>query len=316
MKAQPKSKVMKLLKQFPPIEKLIEKEHIAGAPDPAVAIRVQRADPTFLYWRAHNVDGITSYLGPTSDEPEHRGHIATRSEYLVVVNMENTISYKMIWRKRDKQLVKGVFFYESPEKVAYFIWVSVWNWHHDATEEERNKGFHLGHHVNTALEFYVFLPPKEYSFSELLKKASLKENVRLNQRDILDGCLKENKEYLWVGEQLGGLAAFFSHGVYLKGLKKIIDRSPKRGMSGIFGGVRLMTYVSAGRIMFTLQKDNNDITFIGAEDQDDPRMGWQSINATLPEAERMLITFEKAWRNTASDQRKKIFKDDPEVSIF
>lgn len=59
----------------------------------------------------------------------------------------------------------------------------------------------------------------------------------------------------------------FVDNVYFKGLMSKINTSRSRGMEGVFGNTTLMSYVLAGRIMFTFTQGDKSFSIVGIEDE-------------------------------------------------
>lgn len=114
---------------------------------------------------------------------------------------------------------------------------------------------------------------------------------------------------------LSGLARWFQNEVYLKGLKEVVDATNCRGMSGTFNNVKMMSYVLAGRIEFTLEDGVDDFTIIGVEGSDEPRMGYNSIHATVEKAGKLVRAVVDVWGAADDDTRKALFVPDKKVGI-
>ena len=76
-----------------------------------------------------------------------------------------------------------------------------------------------------------------------------------------------------------------------------IDAEPTvRGMSGeLEEGVKVRTYVMAGRVMMTIATDDADVTWIGEDDHPEKGLGLQSVHATTSEMQRFVDLF-LLWR--------------------
>jgi len=106
----------------------------------------------------------------------------------------------------------------------------------------------------------------------------------------------------------------FDVGAYRPVLRPIIDASSERGMSGDVGGVILRSWVMAGRVMLTFERGDTSVTILGAEGEDDPRFGLQSLDATVFEARAMIVEATGLYARWPDDYGRR-FKDDPHTVL-
>jgi len=112
---------------------------------------------------------------------------------------------------------------------------------------------------------------------------------------------------------------FINH-VYRRGLYERIDKCRKRGMSGVFGQTKLLSFVTAGRIMLTFGRTQEDlspsVSFL-CEDGDPLGIGagCQSLYADLRTAIDMLKEVEANWPISKRAQWR-VFRPDTEVGLF
>jgi hypothetical protein len=85
-------------------------------------------------------------------------------------------------------------------------------------------------------------------------------------------------------------------------------------MSGVFGGTKLASYVIAGRVMLTFSNGDDNVSFVAADDDGDPQMGLQSINATLPSARAMVEEVIREWESSTLPENER-YKADAEVGL-
>ncbi len=112
---------------------------------------------------------------------------------------------------------------------------------------------------------------------------------------------------------------FLSH-VFQRGLFRVVDESPKRGMSGTFGETTLRTFVIAGRMMLTFarsgERAEQNVSFVcGDDDALGLGSGVQSVYTDLQTAIAMINDVINAWPEDSSAQAE-IFTADEKVSII
>jgi hypothetical protein len=114
------------------------------------------------------------------------------------------------------------------------------------------------------------------------------------------GC---DPRYLVIAKQVKDIhyiaKATFEPRVWFGGLQKAVRATRERGLKTVVdaegGAVEMTTYCLAGRCMIQLDRGDTRLTLITAEDEDEPRMGIQGIDATRAEALAMLSVVTKAW---------------------
>lgn len=88
--------------------------------------------------------------------------------------------------------------------------------------------------------------------------------------------------------------------VWFGGLASIVRPAKMRGLKGAaetaVGRVEMLTYSSAGRCLIQLDTPTDRVTCITAEDEDEPRMGVQGVDATADAAVSLLCAATVAWR--------------------
>jgi hypothetical protein len=307
----------KLQEQFPVISLLENTAYIFGKTD-KLRIFVQRADPELLYRQADNTDGTRSYCG---NEKDYRGSREEKACGVAIMpDGSHKIVFRMIWGDRsNRRRVRDGF---DSEKVDHVLWITTYVWHKPATEEQERNGTYLGEKVETERIYTVYLAPKNGGFAKLRETADLGKNVELSTHMMMQGVLDHNEEFEQVSAKLSALAHRFENEVYLRGLKKLVQKSKKRGMSGTFDGVLLMSWVMAGRIMVTLEAPSlryprvkNSFTVIGCDPPGEARFGWQSVHATLDQATELMNRVIACWA-TLSDERKAFrFLDSDSVTL-
>lgn len=93
----------------------------------------------------------------------------------------------------------------------------------------------------------------------------------------------------------------FDRGVWFGGLQKAVRASRTKGLSAKepvsspLGPVKVLAFAMAGRAMITLDAATCSVTVITAEDDTEPRMGIQGIDATEAEALALLLAVRTAW---------------------
>lgn len=100
----------------------------------------------------------------------------------------------------------------------------------------------------------------------------------------------------------------FEREAWYAGLQAAIQAVPQRGMSGEANGLKLLTWVCAGRCMLTIEGGGESVTLITADNEapyqrprnpGDPKMGpmgMQSVDATAAGAVRLITRARDEWR--------------------
>jgi len=321
MKAQPQARVAQLKAQFPVIDEYLRLGSWHWPHDTStdkIHIQVQRADENSLMRQPMLIDGVSALRFDST--LAHEDMASTVHEVWSAVGAEhNILSTVGYWPTgseriagtlpRVKQLVDS-----QADKVSYLVGMVITSWHRYIKDYiERGLDSPLSFFVEREIHITIRRPPKS-GFSDLLARVDVTKNIRLNVTDMATAACRDDQTYDEVQRQLDDLVGLFVSRVYRQGLRQVIDASTKKGMSGTFGSTNLMSYVMAGRVMFTFRKGNDSVSFLGAEGEDDPRMELNSISATLPGARAMVEQVVQEWENSPLPQNER-FKDDTDVSL-
>ena len=317
MKKQSVGRLKQLMEKFPVIADLEEvATSLYAEVKNTVSIRVQRADPGLMYLQASNADGESKYC---IREDSSKG---SRLEVACAVDVTGKVVVRKTWDRLCQGYVKDIFQKVSSDSIQYILWLSTSIWHKPTSEIQERNGVYLGKMTEVERTYTVFPAPKDGNFTKLLAITDIKKNVWLSTRMLLNGLLNHDTELDLVNKMLYDCVDQFEKGVYLNGLKELIEKSDSRGMSGTFNGVSLMTYVMCGRVMITLEKpsskypnSNDSFTIIGVEPPDKPQFGWQSVYATMDQAKDMVKRVVDGWSELTPDQAKSIFKDSDSVTL-
>ncbi len=302
------------MKQFPVIAEIHE-EVVQGHQNPEVSIRVQKADPSLLYWKPDNVYGLRHFVC------REGGQSGTREEWAYVMNDGGGVWTWANWGTKDNRFIKDVIHGHHPAHIGYILIVSRYNWYAPATEPEKAKHRSHGKHCARQIEYVVHLPPTE-GFEHLFRTADVRKNVELTERLLSNGIMAEIPEFQEANDILYEMAKDFESAVYLKGLREIIHKSDKRGMSGTFNGVQLMSWVMAGRLMMTFEAPNptnpkirDTVTLIGDDPPGEARFGLRSIYATCDRARDLIYGVIRVWENMPVQERSTLFGENKNVTL-
>lgn len=326
MQPQSPEKIAQLATQFPYIGKLLDERSVNKANKAEINVTVKRADHDFLFMLGVQYDGANGSMIHTGKSPLK----GTKRDFLYFIGHDGDLVWKWeydVRRDDEAHLVVEIIGNVSRSqdfmaKVAYCIWVEAYNWFTPPTKGQVQDGIYFGRYRSTDLRIVVYQEP-ELGWEQLMASANLHQNVTLSTSMLLRGSQQEyNKRvdryrgFISVSNNLQVLATAFQEEVYFKGLKEIIDQTEMRGMSGQFVDVKVLIYVLAGRIMFTLSDGTNDFSIVGAEDETDSTMGYSGINATYPAARNMVRTVIEYWAKTPPDSRNRLFVDDEDVHLL
>lgn len=119
--------------------------------------------------------------------------------------------------------------------------------------------------------------------------------------------------YRMLLDELGPSVKDFERDVYTRGLSRVIDAEPTRGMGGEIAGVTILTFVMAGRVLVTLTRDGEQVSVAAAEGEDPPRMGLHTTT-DVEAARAMLRAVIAAWPQDEATQDR-ILRPVPHLAI-
>jgi hypothetical protein len=349
MKAQTPTRIAQLKAQWPVIEEMLrllnghgaqkwphgpEKDHLY--------IEVKRADENLVMYQPFLIDGIGRTTVEFSDE--RKGQAGTTHEAICGVSTAHdilaTIGYWDASRRylaNDRERVRDLFrlaamnhaesecdlrrltkdnYEPTPApQINYIVRVNVVCWYKEIKDYyKQGLESSLGEFVDREIHFTVYRAPTK-GFGRLLNESDPALNIRLNINDIMTAMSRQDDTYNEALKQIDEFKDRFIAEVYTRGLQTAIIDCDKRGMSGVYGETKIMTYVMAGSIMLTFTRGDDDVTFIGADDKKDTRLGLQSINATLPAAREMVEQVIREWGDGSRAALDR-FRPDKKVSIL
>ncbi|MFA6365261.1 MAG: hypothetical protein WCW78_02570, partial [Candidatus Paceibacterota bacterium] len=264
------SQIAEFVKHYPPLEALLVSDDHQALKEEVprlIAIRIARIDETLLYFHGDYVDGERSYLSQKEDTLAGK-----RLERIFVYGTNNEIIGSTSGKERG---VDGKSFVrvkdiigKDPNLVQYIIVLSRTVWY---AHNKENVGFErFGKLESVEKEVVIYRMPSKMKggIARIIERARLDENVILSTGDLTEGLILNEPEFKEVSVALNALAKHFVDAVYNMGLRSRIDKSKSKGMSGMFGSVKMLSYTMAGRVMLTLSRGDIQITFIAAEDGD------------------------------------------------
>lgn len=134
--------------------------------------------------------------------------------------------------------------------------------------------------------------------SQLTMVASLKAYRSQNGESCNPGWLDVNAAYERVRARVKASDGF-ERAVWFGGLQTAVRATDLRALSADIatpsGTLTLMTYCCAGRCLVQMERGDDRVTLIAAEDESEPRMGIQGIDATEASALALLTEAQRAW---------------------
>jgi len=307
------------MRKFPAVKEIYQNNFSDHMASTTLRINVEQADQNMIYRRADNVEKIGPNGGRCLINRDHLN--GTREEGMCVVGMEGRILKRSHWNRGDKHYVKDVLKNLNDADVDYIIWHTLVTWYELPTEEEEAAGKYYERFAKSELSFTVFLPPK-VGLSWLIQSANLARNVELTEKMLILGAINNEPAYQVIYERLGIITNRFQEHVYLAGLNKTIDVCQQRGMSGVIGGISVMSWVMCGRLMITFSSPNflnpkltDSFTIIGNESVTHPELTYRSIYATLDRASELVEQVIVGWKALTPKQRELVFMHDPNVGL-
>lgn len=317
-------KVKSLMAQYPYVEEHYREfcaQRDRGESDLDVRIVVQRADFELMYRHPDNVQG-DECVGPRwlMCEIDGQACVGTRHEYGQVILSDQVPLEILPGSMRTNENVRlgqrvGRF---MDADVAYILWVRVFEWF-----AEVDGG--AGVRKRTELFYEVHGAPKSMTFVELAERADLTKNVKLTTRAVMHGSMRDARlphggDFTRAVERVQWAIQRFASGVWHNGLSKIVESCDFSGMSGNFNGVTIMSFVSAGRVMISVEMSNprnpeerDFLSFVGEDPPNEPRFGLQGIGCTVDRAVDLIEQVVHVWGQTPVDQRDQLFAADKGV---
>jgi hypothetical protein len=281
----------KLLAQYPVIAETLKTiGYDQKNPESSLRIKVERMDSNLLYYVGERVDGEQSFLRGRNDL------VGTKFEHVMYWDKSYVTLGWLIWDQGFDRI--NLWFQnrtrEGIDQLQWITKVMTIDWYKENNSEACRSNARLGEQVSTCHYITLYLLPKK-GIHDLLARTDMMVNVRVNTRDLIKGVLHQEGEYQVFSRGLDELVAKFTFGVFVRGLDRIIIENRLRGMSGKFGDVTLRSWHMCGRIKMTLERGQSRLTIIACDD-DNPRAGLDGIEATFPEAKRMIETVIYEWK--------------------
>lgn len=295
---QSPERIKKLEKTFPFLKDIITMETGTYHPNVEIYIKVERMDSNLMYFRGDRVDGeIVSLVG----ENGLRGSKFERVEFW---GEKGKPKGGMSWSTRGQGArVKDWFDVRTKNDIAelkYITKITVIDWHEQNKPEVIDEGGrdyrNLGAWVRREIYIVIYQPPKQGGVDALLKETSLMSNVRLNKDELDNAQINKERDFDRVMQDLDVLADEFMFNVYVRGFDRVVIECSKPRMKGTFGNIELATWHMSGNIIMTFKSGGSMITLMGTDEDYPPSVHVKSIDATLPEAQRMVRTVIEHWQ--------------------
>lgn len=306
------------MRRHPALQRYHEYVVKKGAEPKIIGIDVKIADENLMYFQADNVEGYGHFILHDTDS----SLTATKQQYLCAVGGADRAWRQMSWGLGDTHFGKDIFLHPvHPDHAKYVFVVTHYNWYKEASEAEQRNGKYQGEHVSWEIRYTIYYPPPE-GFRYLIANADIKKNVELTTRTLTNGLLMKQQEFEEASEILQRLAKKFEEKVYKHGFRELVRKSELKGMSGIFNGVKLMSWQMCGRLMITFEAPNyrnpqvNDsFSIIGLEPPHKAGFGWKSIYATCDSAQSLVHAVINEWQRIPRERQSKHHKGDEKVCI-
>jgi hypothetical protein len=308
-----------LLQQHPYLQEVVRREKDAtplGA-EFLPEIRIKRGDADLLFRRADNVDGDRQNILDMEDHTV----VGAREEYYIPLFGNGDTGNVRLWSGSFGRghFVRDVFHgnpYDNPawddyvdpyEVVNSIIWVTAEDWWH-ADDNGRPSGL-----LRRRAFITVYQPPRE-GWRKLYIEADPLVNVTLHGWQMLSGAEFDGPYQRILVDRFKRLAMKFQDEVWATGLGVTVDASRRKGMSGHFGDVEVLTYIMAGRLMVQFERGGASITLNGL-DEPNPNLGFGSIHGTAQQAEQMVRDAIAFWQTSDAETRRTVHQDNDNVSM-
>ncbi|NQT49826.1 hypothetical protein HQ571_03990 [Candidatus Kuenenbacteria bacterium] len=318
-KQQTPERIAQLAEQFPALKWILPCYQVEETKrdKQILHIGVQRVDENFLFAHAEHIGDETRFSVFQKGESSYNGK---HWVHFYVIEQGHELEESSGLQQERQGSVKSFLsgYYENLSQVNHIIKVDA-RYYYEAQDDMRNP---FGDFAGAEIEVTIVHPPKgKDGLKDLIEKAKLTSGeVRITTQDQLTGMLNKDSEWEELSDQLGLLTDRFTARVLVYGLKKAVEKSPSGKLSAEFDGVNLMTFYSAGRMLFTLEDENHMITFIADGTSEWHRTGIQGVAATYEGAKSLVDRVVKGWqRHTMRkmlkpDEVGDIMKEDPAVS--
>ncbi|MBI4022563.1 hypothetical protein HY375_00115 [Candidatus Berkelbacteria bacterium] len=317
-------KIERLRKQYPHVDPIVFIHSVRDRGQevqPKITyIAVERADAELLFRRGRGT-GPNGWI-MSSDRPDQ---VAQNREFAYLFNQpsdsprEPDMLEGLWWYETEPYFVRDLFRKYPGRDFSMVAWVDQYDWHHRNPPEIRESGSEFGKFIERELRITLYLRP-EVGWETLFARANFMDHARLHSKFLLESVLETDSptcmDYRAANAVLAEITAAFAREVLAKGLEVIIDTSTKRGMSGQFGPVTLMSWVMCGRVVLTFREGDDDFSVIGEEHNLAGNIGWQSVDATLPDVRRMVGHVTRVWKETAPEHRPALYRDDEQVGLL
>ncbi|MDB5264558.1 MAG: hypothetical protein JWN64_129 [Parcubacteria group bacterium] len=304
-----------LIRQFPFLRQFVDEWNGYGE-NHRLHIHVDRMDERLMFYKPE-VLAMNSGSYWTRMEGDAVAGYSKANAYVIMNNdLYNTHSC-WTWDEREVYTVRSMLmpYTHRLDNVAYLVQVQDTFWHALVQASGLSP---FGELRSAERRITVHRPPQQRKggLKGLYESASFDRHAQLSTRQFIDGVIKNQPEYIGVSGQIDRLIEQFVSVAYNQGLRSRIDRSQSRGMSGMFGDVKLMTYVMAGRVMLTFNRKKTSVSLLASEDGA-PCMGLQSLSGTFPEVRDVIQTVIDVFLNRDSLMMMPYdnLKDDKKVSI-
>lgn len=279
-------------------------------------IRIQRGDPNLMYRQADIVSGVGSSLA----DIDNRTIMGAQDEFFYPVNYDGRLGLAHFKYNRELY-VRNMFMskigdWGTPanpfEAVESIVWVTRETWYPQGSDLSGHSG--NVRPVRRNVWFTVYQQPRQ-GWRELYWTADPMVNVKLYGWKLLPGPATPDSVRMRIVNHLGQLAQEFQHRVWATGLGRTIDASRKKGMSGQFGSVKVMSYIICGRLRIQFDRGNASLTLGGNEDVDNPNLGFASITGTVPQAEKLVRDVIRFWEQADAETRRTVHQDNERVNM-
>jgi hypothetical protein len=108
--------------------------------------------------------------------------------------------------------------------------------------------------------------------------------------------------YRMLLDEFGPSVKAFDREVYTRGLARIAEAGPSRGMSGELAGVIMLTYVFAGRVAVTLTRGVTQVTMAAAEGETPSRLGLHTTQGNVRDGRALIEAVIAAWPEGEAEQ--------------
>ena len=293
--------IKKLKREFPFLETLVPlAQSIEKSDQCKVNVKVQVADGEMLYTKPHFCLP-PHYIGTVDNK-----YVGHRYPHVYVIGRDDRVTRRASWNYDHMDFFIKQVVGDGRDVKAVVLVICYEMYHNIEDWLERKLDTYVGPFSHYNYRVTIYKAPK-MGFVKLVENARLTSNVRITDLTSIALSSLKNLEAQATISVLNGLIAAFNKNV-APSLWKTVNKCRTHGMSAVYGTEKMLVYATAGRVMITFQRGDDQFTVVGDE-SDYKRTGLQSMNCTADTARSMVQDVIDHWKNVKFLPEKSVRSD-------